>query len=345
MSASNCSIITLLVNQTDIIAILNERIRFYGYLFGIPIMATIGFIMNTFCLLAIVKFNLKGDYFKFQIVKLIIHNLVLFALAISPYTNCQVCSRYRTLEAELVRFIGLILITSCGYTSASILEIILAYDQLVKLKKNSKYLIKVPFKCSLLFLMLIGVGLNAPNMLAYTIGSLNNNSEKYSIALTNFGRSAFYLYYTIVVNFLQSLFTFFVLALLNGLIFFYLKTYINKNSVIINANAIGANEIISTVNFNAKRLSKNIKKQFTIVILIGSVIFMISRLVQLIASIIYEFNRFNNVQSSVFSLLYSFFNISFTTIVFSLNFILNFIFNKKFKYTFIKYIEQSFACY
>jgi ABC-type multidrug transport system fused ATPase/permease subunit len=373
VSMSNSTLVT--INQPSLFRIIDDFLRLYGYVYLFPIVSVIGLIANSLCLIVLASPKLTGDTFKYQILKIAIHSMVLLVLALSPYSNCRSCPTFGTMVATILRYVGLIFITGFGYTSASVAEIMLTYDQLLLFKQKSKFFVKIPFKISAIIIVGVGFFLNLPNLFAFRLQPVAN-STRVSLLPSSFGFTEFYLYYTIVINILQSLVTFAVLVVLNSLMSFEFKKYIAKKKNLVNKKLLNLNintekknesqiatkstdisqnnnirtpsksqsraRALPKVQTSSKEVDQNENaiRNFTLMIIIGSIIFMISRLIQLIASIIAETGRIYNIQQDIFSIFYSFFNILTTLIVFGLNLILNYFFNKSFKAQFKKFIFQ-----
>jgi hypothetical protein len=226
---------------------------------------------------------------------------------------------------------------------------------------------------SIITVLSIGFALNLPVLFAYTIVPVANATNRFLVPQTWFGLTPFFAFYSIFVSIFQSFVTLVALALLNVFITIEFKRFIQKkknlkgemnmnNGKLAPATATASQsqnpktieisvgniqqqqqqQVIPKTKLKANfKTTKNedIERNFTIMILTSSLIYAITRLIDVIASILFEINRLNNNMNDLFMNLFRFLNISITVVYFGLNFPFNFAFNKVFKSCFKKMIR------
>jgi GR25 family glycosyltransferase involved in LPS biosynthesis len=345
----NGSNLVLLSNATNLS--LFSLINYYALIIFIPAISLIGFILNTICLLVLFSSKLDGDSYKFQIAKTAIHTLAILLNVLSIITNCRTCSTFNLYGSRIFSLYFLAFLSSSLVAMSWLIEIVVTYDRLSMLRTQSKCCqIRASFDRSFLFVIAIGLGINLFVPFAFEIKEKAAQSNRYIVTRTRFGESLFYINYTIAINIIQSLLSFVMIVALNWLMTIRFKRYLNKKATIVTngfdtvarlsstnnqetKSTINKEEILQRIKKPRKStLSEKAEKNFTLMVIVSSTIFMFSRFFNLVSNILSERNRLLNIEGDLISGIMRLVNMIFMSTYFSLNLVLNYKFNKAFKY-------------
>jgi hypothetical protein len=281
--------------------------------YSLPIVSVIGFILNIPCLIVLFHRKLKGDTYKYLIFKTIIHLSFLFIMAISATYRCTSCPFTLSLFTKIAQYYLHMCVLIPLSTYVALVEIALSYDRLLMLKQQkSKYLIKLSFWPATIAFIVLGLVVNVPFMMAFRIQQLPG-TDIWLYLPTDFFHTTFYRMYAIVFNVFQALLALVVLVVLNIFVKIEFSNYMkrkknltsNSRSVYrmtnINSkaksNMVGPSEGDTNLNSKEENISAketSIKKNngkdqnesaelnFTLMILVASVLFSVTRLFQFI---------------------------------------------------------------
>jgi hypothetical protein len=141
--------------------------------YTIPAMAAVGFVLNLFCFVVLLHPQLSGDTYKYLVLKTLIHLLGLLMTSLTALTNCAVCELNQTYGAQILRV--MIMFTGNSVTTmAALVEIFLSYDRLLMFK-SIKRLPNLSFSHAAAITISSSLIINMPNFFATHIVQLAPN--------------------------------------------------------------------------------------------------------------------------------------------------------------------------
>jgi hypothetical protein len=375
MSFNNSTIGIPNNKQVDPVAVqINFYVNLIGYIYMVPMVCICGFVLNIICLAVLCQKELKGNIYKYFIVKTISELVLVVCGAILPMSFCINCATFQTLAPAIYRgYIFTFVVASC-FSISNMCEIALTYDRLIIFKQKSSWLPKVSFRNSAVLITTVSMILYAPYLFYLRIVELPNNPGKYTLTWSEFGYTWFYKFYGQFVA-LYSILLFLILLFLNVFVLIEYKKYTTNRMEILGSVSRRADSmrkktsIILTVNLNedylneaqtsiakinqkhrattisiSKRKSQAIEKKedtekrLTYSILCCCVIYGFNRLTLALSSIIQEIELIdrNFVGFSSFSIIFAFLSRFLAYVVFSVNLFILALFNKAFKDHLIK---------
>lgn len=311
---------------------LVEITSLIGY-YIIPATSFVGFITNLFCLLVCLnpKFQHK-DEFKYIIVKIFMETFGCLALigfqnylecVFEPYLSAFECDNSGSLFLQVFRLIFYKYICYGVYAWSVLNEIFLCYDRhLVFSNKKNWFNKPGTFKYLNSGIVLFLLVLNLPSLFAFRIKALEKDESLFYLELTEFGRSEYYSIHMVTILGVANVLAAIVLTpmlILNARDF---KNFIRK-------------KIFLSASFNSPGFQPVLVKRedlkFNKMTFLMIFLFVSSRLIDLIATIMYRIiviYKINDFYVFVFIDNLSYLSL---TIVTSLNFFILYYFNKIFR--------------
>jgi hypothetical protein len=315
----------------------------------------VGLVLNSICLLVLLSLKIKGDMYKYIILKTIVEMLTLFSSFMSLFTRCQSCITNGNFSAVLIRIIFVEYLNNAAYTCSGFCEIALSYDRLRLFKENSKWMPNIRFRTIACLSLALSALISVPFVFKRRPGREPGTTEA-----SDFSRTAIYSYYVIFINVIQVFLPLIVLIILNSLVAYEFKLYMKRKtrfigqsrttvdaqtdekSKISDANPqalkLQPTSTLNTNNSDAVNIAKNKKKvlsekefNFTSMILISSSLFTFTRLVQGIAAIGSIINDSNQVRFSAFFIVLTYLAYQLAFIYFSSSIFIYTMFNKNFR--------------
>jgi hypothetical protein len=114
-----------------------------GYIYIATSFNVVGFFLNIFCLIILINKTLKGDIYKYFILKTSTELGRVFLGTLFPLAFCTSCPSFPTFAVQLIRAYGFNYAASLFSTMSILSEIALTYDRLTIFKKNSKFFLKI----------------------------------------------------------------------------------------------------------------------------------------------------------------------------------------------------------
>jgi hypothetical protein len=354
MSFNQSNNTTFIVRQDP-----NALFTFIGHVFIIPIVSLIGFLLSILCLTVLFSQKLTGEDYKYLKLKSILHLLALTILCLSPVSQCAICSIAETLIANLYRIYIMVVTTEIVGMSISLVEVMISYSRLVVLKQKSASFISIYFKSTILIIIIIAISLNFPYFFSFQIQPLSPGSYRFRMIRTDFGNSHLYNIYLICLNIIHSTTALSALIIINICLIIEFKKYISRKSQLTTIKSI--NPLVSNVAENiTKSLIENKSKyetdlnnvtlakkneqignskqhvaaenNFTMLIIVSSLIFTFSRTIWFINLILIYLNQmFPGIIPPNLIIYIRFASILSLSIYYGSNFFIYISFNRMFK--------------
>jgi hypothetical protein len=198
--------------------------------YTLPIASLISFILNIPCLIVLFHRKLKGDTFKYLVLKTLCHLGFLFIIALTPTFRCTSCAFSLTLFTKIVQYYLSICLLNPLSTGAALVEIALTYDRLLMLKQHkSKYLVKLRFWPTTICFIAISILVNLPIMFSVKIEQVPGTNI-WLYLIMDFSNTAFYRFYSIFYSIMQALLALIVLVVLNILVKIEFSKYIKRKT-------------------------------------------------------------------------------------------------------------------
>ena len=186
--------------------------------------------------------------------------------------------------------------------------------------------------------MFVSLAVPIPLLFANFIREISN--EKYALTNTAFGSSITYTYYLAGVFIALNSFLFISLAISNSILLYEFKNYILRKQNLTSINTKTNSHVKSSDSNQTNTSTKSIlkhrdgkedsKKRLTKMVLTLSVLFMASRLIQAISTILSNLDRVNRVRFNAFTSVFAFCALLINYIVYGSCFLYHSYFNKTF---------------
>lgn len=122
--------INLLENSTIIYSIdPNNLFEYIGYLYIIPIMCSVGFVLNIISLAVFLNIKVKLTINRLYVIKSILDASFLCMGALTPIINCINCSTSQTYGAKIYKHYFIIYLTQVVYSSTAFMEIVITFNR------------------------------------------------------------------------------------------------------------------------------------------------------------------------------------------------------------------------
>jgi hypothetical protein len=350
-----------------------QFIRLVGYLYVIPITASIGFVLNLLLLLVLVTVlsspTPHANLYKHMLMRSIFIILSTLITGMSIYANCLHCDSFQTLGSTVFRAYFVNVINNAAWIGVTICEIWLIYHQLIMILKRPR--LEVPFWLCSLLTILICFALNTPFF--FSVNVVQTTSTRYTTIQTQLGASAaFRLYAALLAPVLAGVLVPALFALFLILTMAFYK-YVNRKKKLVAAaptelasaeNSFsqlkGSNKNESqhsSENAPTRQIgnrekgelltsvgSESIKEKIrlTVMILIGAMWFLTAKLLEFIGIWIAFADQIRRQQTSLSSSIATFLGIQLTFIYFGATLFLNIHFNESFKTILVdKYLKAA----
>jgi hypothetical protein len=335
-----------------------------GYAYVYTVICGIGCVLNAICILLYAQRRYKGTMYSHLLNKTVFELLTLLISTLSPFSNCSDC---RSLGARIYRLYFMRIIINMTFTCSGFAEIGLTYDRLMLFKSGAnKTLLKVNFKHFFIISFVASVVLFVPNFFASQLVE-GPNPGVYNIISTAFGISSAFNSYSIFIFVIQNLLTALVLIVLNYMVFIEYGNYFRKKTKLLGVSKSHNEQRLTSVTWtkqkadttipqaqtasvgiennskasvrnlrgnNAKIANKNstdADRNFTLMIMISSSLFTISRILEGTTSIVTHVDKANGIVNNPWLAILGWFAHLATYLSFSSNIIFSFIFNKLFR--------------
>jgi hypothetical protein len=332
--------------------------------YTIPILASVGFVLNLFCAAVLLHPRLSGDTYKYLVVKTLIHLLAQMMTSLTALTNCAACELSQTHGVQILRVIMAYLGNSAS-SMAALVEIFLSYHRLLMFN-NIEWLPKLRFVHAVAVTVTIGFAISMPNLFATHIAQPRPN--RFVGVRSLVAESVAYRVYAIAFNLGQSFVSFILMLMLNALVTTEFNKYIRKKSLL----SVRSTTALSQVNSNKKKSktgsidmrrlsSKTISRRkatptmlnlpesamtqkqrqrdlaelkFTRMIIVASFCYTLTRLVQLIAAITSNIMQLQGIVNSMTVIYMTILSFSLTMIYYGSSLFFYLIFNKRIRHYF-----------
>jgi hypothetical protein len=271
-----------------------------GYTYLTTIISVIGFVLNIITLLVLASPSFKGDTYKYLIFKTTTHlSVMTFGAFVNPLVNCPTCMISLTYTAQVFRILCISFFPGIASTCAALVEIALSHDRLLMFDKKTNC---VSFTFASSFISLFGIVISLPYLFSFKIVNAAPGFDVYLTTRNDFGNSAFYRIYIAALNFFQSFISFIIMIVLNITVTIKFKKYIKRKANLTKSTVVTVKNATLETSNQAKiemtemseiktnqlrekeKATKNQKEaaelNFTLMIIVSSLIFIISRLIQ-----------------------------------------------------------------
>ena len=297
-----------------------------------PAICLVGFILGIFCFVTFYKLAKEKIYF-YLMTKTFLE-IFLFAIGTStPYLSCIDCLSAYQYHSQWLKLIFYLFLRRFLRILITLSEIALTFIRYSLIGSSSKLITKKKDKIYLLLIGLIVILISIPKFFAFKIRSLGvkNDVEIFVLTNTEFGWTLAYSIYSEVVDFTSSIITLLILIPINIIMVIRYRKFIkNKNRLVTQNNRLN------------KKKQKS-EDQFTKMILITSLLFIICNFLNESVNIYLIFS-FYSTNSSQFYQYYYFIFGTFVTLgsyfIYSLNFFIYYHFNTPFRNRF----KKTFLC-
>jgi hypothetical protein len=202
LSISNSNQISLFINTI-------------GNIYIIPSICVIGFVLNITCLILLTDKSLKGNIYKYFILKTLSELIRVILGSMFPIVFCNNCATFQTQFSQVFRVYIISYGASVMSTISILSEIALTYDRLVIFKIKKKYFPHLKYKPACTAILLIGIFLFFHLLFVNRVVEIPNQPGRFRTISTEFGSTSLANYLTIIITCIQSFGGFFALISLN----------------------------------------------------------------------------------------------------------------------------------
>jgi len=322
--------------------------RIVGH-YVIPSICVIGIFLNLICILVLARnkeFNQR--MYKLLLFKIVIETL---SLLIGVGFNDLICfkdcfSKYSTNYYLRLLYKILRIVAGNFFIVATLSEIGLNYDRYLMLKRKDNFFNKMKLRYLFLIYILIGFVLFFPEIFAYKYENVpigNNNASIFDYSI--FGESDIYSYYILVTITTYNFISIVIFTAMNIFLIIEYKKFIKRKTTNVLYRIATIPQIILgqernhtiAISCNPKRSEIN----FTKMILILNIIFVLIRSINLIMIVLFRMDKLSHVKLLTIPTILAR-NISYLT-VFS-SYITNIFILTKFNKDFLKNLKKIFHC-
>jgi hypothetical protein len=357
---------------------INFYLNQIGSLYLTPFVNCCGIILNLICILFLISKELKGNIYKYFIVKTISELLICVLSILFTLSRCATCAFSQTYAGVFYRAIIFPYLIGITYNISNLTEIAMTYDRLTILKHNSEWFPKVDFKYMTLAIVTYNCLIYVPNLLAVRVSEPTVNSSRIDMTVTALGQTSAYNYYSIVIR-MMSLPYFIILLLFNIFLLIEYRKYNRNRATIIgtlnnksfmqpieNLQLENKSTLESTQRLESRAKStfletnniknsnkaenkirkastkENSEKMLAYSLLCCCLIYGINRLLNCTVSLINEIDSANQMSNSNHYRIFNFFGRFIAYIIFSSNLFCLALFNKAFKTHMTKEISSLY---
>ncbi len=205
------------MNYTEVLIVENVqsyenfliRLTSINGFYIIPLVSLVGFVLNLTSLIILLHPNFKQKpQFSYLILKIAMEMLAsLIFIGFQNYLLSVIETFLQRKQVstnsyafQLVRFIVYKYLAYVFYVWSGVNEIMLTYDRYLVLKnENNWFNKKGAFKINVVVPVLVCSLVNLPNFFAYKLKQTSINTDSYTLELNEFGRSAFFSLYMLIV--------------------------------------------------------------------------------------------------------------------------------------------------
>jgi hypothetical protein len=196
------------------------------YIFLLPFISTIGCLLNLLCALVywrIIESNTKRLY-KFLFVGSIVNSLAMLVDAVAVVALCgHYCKVSRAYLAQAFYLYGFIYLADVLETFNCLIDIVITIDRLLELRYRIKFFKNHSYKWVCFFLLVFCLIFYIPFALKKKI---IRNDTGYTLVMSEFGRSTFWVSFIIIQLIVSELFVLIVMVVSNILLIMSLKNHI-----------------------------------------------------------------------------------------------------------------------
>jgi hypothetical protein len=306
--------------RTNLIQFLND-LYFIVYVKIFPAICLVGLLLCTLSFITFINSKFNKRIYYFLKYKSLVEALILLTGVLSPISSCTDCATDGGYMTSVYVWAIDHFLRNVLYTIITFIEVLITIDRYQTIKSTDSALVAKKDKMKLLFFVILSFLIFVPMFFAFKIALFRHKSDNslyYSLKNTPYGRSQFHKYYMISVNLFENVLTLIFIIPFNILVVNNFRRFIRKKIEILHISA------------DSKKRSEY---NFNIMILVTTVLFALTRLIDLSNCILNEFysDPFNSTIINIF------FEIFFA-IVTSLNFFIYYIFNKPFR----NYVQKNF---
>jgi hypothetical protein len=254
------------------IILMNQTANFIGY-YLITLVSGIGLLLNAFAFKLLLNPNLKHQFYNYLLCKTVC-DFWICLIGIGYLNNaCFLCvdKIYGSYSAIIYQFYIIKITIRSAIASSMLSEVYLTYERYATLTNRTKFLKNMPIKYYLILILFGPMLLITPIFFTANIQALNGTNQNiFYMATTEFGKSKFYAYYSIIILVLETVLPILLLLLFSFLNVREIKKLMKKKLEIIGKQ----NEII-----------KQSEIRFTKMIIILAFFFLITHTLDTISAI------------------------------------------------------------
>jgi hypothetical protein len=226
---------------------INLYINTIGYLYIIPAINVAGVFLNIVCIILLCSKSLKGDIYKYLLLKTVCELLIVILGAMLPYGNCVNCLSFQTLGAQIYRAYGVNILNSILFAVSMLTELGISYDRLVIFKKYASCLPKIPVKYAFVGIFSISIGIFVPFIFSNSIVEIEQQTNRWRVMMTAFGRSIVFNIYSIIISLFASILLMILFCFINLQLLIQYKRYQYKRLAMLGKSSVN----LRTTNNNS----------------------------------------------------------------------------------------------
>jgi hypothetical protein len=321
-----------------------------GYLYIIPIVCVFGVLLNLMCSIVFMNKKLMFEssmkkVYRYFLFKTYSDLVLLLVSTLTPIIICQFCSFAGTILPSILNLYVANFTTNISHLTSSLIEILIVLDRLAIISKSMRFINNIKLKYSIVGIVLFSVFIHSPKLFSLRVAQING---RFTILTNSFVNQNVYNWLVLIISFLQHLFTFIILVIINAITFIQFKSFFNNKKallgatkktecrpsqtnksqeVVLNTKSVHSQNENKTESLKLTSSEKNLGKM----ILVSSLLYALCRLMEWIGFCIDVFQRFNNIESSALKAAWIFCAHLVTYFTASINLFIYLTFNKLFK--------------
>jgi hypothetical protein len=321
----------------------------------------------------------KKTYFYFK-AKTISELVVTFIGAANVINYCTSCTSVASFIIQIQNAYLANGTTTIAYTFLGFMELMVVYDRYVMVKPSSRLNFKVNRWVFVGVFLAVSTVASIPNYVQNEIIA-KPNSQAYQTVSSDFGKSQFNTYYQICYSFGRSLVYCVLLPIIGILLVIEFRKFISKKNLLVTKNTatdlvrspgvsntkatalfksqVGPQSMVSTAPANSlvvvqvgtganntkerERMEYNAEKNVTSMVIVMTVVFVISRLLQLASQCYNQYLRGINAQTaSGLYFMYVAYHLTYYVTT-SINFAIYYQYNNAFRKCFVRICKKIFG--
>ncbi len=325
---------------------LIEFISINGY-FTIPVLGIIGLVTNLICLGVFCsdKFKDKGR-FKYVVLKVIIDMFgCIYSIGFQNYFQCLLephilktnkCVSSGSLFFIVIRLYVYRYASYMFYLWSGINEVLVNYDRYLVLRNKKNWFNgRYSFAIITTISGLVSFSSFIPNLFAYRISLVNNQTDIYFIERTLFGKTAFFQLYVLVILSISNILSSILLILTGFMLLYEFRKYrLNLSTMRTRGH--------QTSSSRQEILRRKVEIKIIKMVLSMSFLFTVLRLWDLAYTLNNSLFLLNMASNIRFFVYFSNFWYIWGNIVLNANIFILIKFNRIFRTTFISYARSTF---